>query len=61
MTESTETFRSPYSPSPGSSTPGPEVTPEEAKADIRAFRWVALLSTAILAVGGVAGYLYIHP
>ncbi len=43
----------PYATSPGSSTPGPEVTPEEGSKDLWTFFWLALINTAIIGVVGV--------
>ena len=59
MSES-PTFRTPYTPSPGSSTPGPEVTPAEGRADVWAFVWLSLLNTAIIAVVGIAAWYLVH-
>ena len=60
MTEPAETFRSPYSGSPGGSTPGPEVTPAEGTAELWGFFWVSIAGAVILAVGGLAPWLYLH-
>ncbi|MGA8303446.1 MAG: hypothetical protein WA691_09460 [Thermoplasmata archaeon] len=60
MTEPAETFRSPYTHSPGSSTPGPEVTPAEARADFWTFFWVAIASIVIITVGGLSAWLWLH-
>jgi hypothetical protein len=60
MTDTTETFRSPYHPSPGSSTPGPEVGPAEGNAELWGFFWVAVASVVIIAVGGLSAWLYLH-
>jgi len=61
VTEPAEPFRSPYTPTPGSSTPGPEVTPAEGRAELWGFFWLAVASTVIIAVGGLAAWLYLHP
>jgi hypothetical protein len=54
MTETRAPSYNPYAYSPGSSTPGAEVTPEEGKRELWSFFWLALLNTAIIAVVGVA-------
>jgi hypothetical protein len=60
MSEAADGFRTPYTPTPGSSTPGPEVSPKEGVADLWAFFWLALLNTAIIAVAGVAAWFVVH-
>lgn len=58
MTEGSGSYRTPYTPTPGSSTPPPEMTPDEGRADLIGFAWLALLNTAIIAVVGVGVWLY---
>jgi hypothetical protein len=53
-------FRSPYTPTPGASLPGPQVTPEEGKGDLWAFFWLTLANTAIISVAGIAAWLYVQ-
>ena len=53
-------FRSPYTPTPGASLPGPQVTPEEGKRDLWAFFWLTIANTAIISVAGIAAWLYVH-
>ena len=60
MTETSAPYRTPYAPTPGSSTPGPEVTPAEGVGDLWAFFWLALLNTAIIAVVGIAVWWFVH-
>jgi hypothetical protein len=60
MPESGTTFRTPYTPTPGSSTTSPEVGPEEGKADLWGYFWLALLNTLIIAVVGISTWLYVH-
>lgn len=60
MTEPGESYRSPYAASPGSSTPGADVTPEEGTAELWTFFWVAIVSIAIIAAGGLAAWFYVH-
>ena len=60
MTDPTSTFRTPFTPTPGSSTPGPEVPPEEGRADLFAFAWLALLNTVIIIVVGLAAWWLAH-
>jgi hypothetical protein len=59
VTEDARPWRTPYTPTPGASIPGPQVTPEEGKADLWAFFWLTLLNTAIISVAGIAAWLYI--
>ena len=47
-------FTTPFTPTPGSSTPGPEVSPAEGKADLWGFFWLALVNTGIIAAAGIA-------
>ena len=61
MTAGPSAFRSPYTPSPGSSTPGPETTPAEGTAELWAFFWVAIVSVVIITIGGLGAYFYVHP
>jgi hypothetical protein len=55
-----EPYHNPYTPTPGGSTPGPEVTPAEGVADLWAFFWVTFAAIVIIAGFGIAGYLYVH-
>jgi hypothetical protein len=57
---STPTYRTPYTPYPGGSSPPAEVTPEEGTADLWAFFWLALLNTAIIVGVGLAAWFYVH-
>jgi hypothetical protein len=57
-----ESFRTPYAPSPGSSTPPPGVGPTEGKRELWAFFWLALLNTLIIAVAGIVAWVLVtHP
>jgi hypothetical protein len=47
------TYRTPYTPSPGGSTPSATVGPEEGKRELWGFFWLALLNTVIIAVAGI--------
>jgi hypothetical protein len=58
MTE--ESFSTPYTPYPGSSTPGPEVSPAEGTADLWGFFWLALLNTVIIAVSGIVTWWFVR-
>jgi nitrate reductase NapE component len=60
MTETGETYRSPYAPSTGSSTPGPEVTPAEGKSELWTFFWLMIVNVVIIAAAGIGAWLYIH-
>ena len=54
------TYRTPYTPYPGSSTPPPEVGPTEGRAELWGFFWLSLLNTAIIAVAGITTWWYVH-
>lgn len=53
-------FRTPYTPTPGSSTPGPHVSPTEGTSELWGFFWLALLNTLVIAVAGVVTWFAIH-
>ena len=62
MTETSEPYRTPYTPTPGGSTPSPGVTPQEGKRELSLFFWMALLNTVIIGGAGViAWWLATHP
>ena len=60
MTELPSSFRTPYTDSPGSSTPSPEVSPKEGREDLIAFAWLALFNTLLIGVVGVATWYIIQ-
>jgi hypothetical protein len=53
-------YRTPYTPTPGSSTPSPEVTPAEGRRELWGFFWLSLANTAIITVAGVATWFAVH-
>ena len=53
-------FVTPYAKSPGASMPGPEVSPQEGRRDLRTFFWLTLANTAIIAAAGIGAWLYVH-
>ncbi|MCI4344525.1 MAG: hypothetical protein L3J87_02740 [Thermoplasmata archaeon] len=53
-------FRTPYTLTPGGSTPGPQVAPAEGRKDLREFFWLSLANTAIISVAGIATWLLIR-
>ena len=55
-----EGYRHPYTPYPGSSTPEATVGPEEGMSELRAFFWLALVNTAIIAVAMVSVWWFVH-
>ncbi len=55
-----ESYRHPYTPSPGSSTPEPSVGPEEGMHEMRAFFWLALVNTAIIAGSMIGVWWFVH-
>lgn len=59
MSEPEGTFRTPYPSTPGGSTPGPDVTPEEGTSELWTFFWVTITSIAIIAVFGIGAWLYV--
>lgn len=59
MTETSEAFRSPYTSTPGGSTPGPGVTPHEGKSELWGFFWLTFVNTAIIAVAGFAAWYWV--
>ncbi len=60
MSSPTGSYRTPYTDYPGSSTPSPDVTPEEGRADLMAFFWLAFINTAIIVAVGLAAWFYVH-
>jgi hypothetical protein len=60
MTADTESFRSPYTPYPGSSTPSAHVGPAEGKTELWTFFWLALVNTLIIAVSGILTWWLVH-
>jgi len=55
-----EPFRTPYTSYPGGSQPPASTDPEEGKRDLWTFFWLALLNTTIIAVAGIATWLFVH-
>jgi hypothetical protein len=60
VTDPAETFRSPYTPTPGSSTPPPDVGPAEGTGELWTFFWVAVVSMVIIAAFGLGAWVYVH-
>jgi hypothetical protein len=60
MTTPTGVYRTPYTPYPGGSIPSAETTPEEGKADLWAFFWLAFVNTAIIIGVGLVAWFYVH-
>ncbi|MCI4325477.1 MAG: hypothetical protein L3K00_06325 [Thermoplasmata archaeon] len=60
MAPAETTVVNPYTTTPGSSTPGVGVSPEEGSADLWTFFWLSAVSTAILIVVAAAGWLIVH-
>ncbi len=58
MTDPSGGYRTPYTTTPGSSTPSPDVTPHEGTSDLRLFFWLAILNTAIIGGGGVIAWAF---
>ena len=53
-------YRTPYTPYPGSSTPSASVHPQEGRAELWGFFWLALLNTLVIAVVGVVTWWFVH-
>ena len=53
MTDGEESYRYPFTPYPGSSTPPASTTPEEGKGELWGFFWLALINTLIIAAAGI--------
>jgi len=60
MSETPSTWKTPYTPTPGSSTPGPDVAPKEGISELTGFFWLSLVNTAIIVVVGMAVWFYVH-
>jgi len=57
---SAPTYRTPYTPYPGSSTPSAKVGPEEGRHELWGFFWLALLNTLIIAVAGIVTWWFVR-
>jgi hypothetical protein len=60
MTDAAEAYHYPYTPTPGSSTPGPAVDPHEGVSELWGFFWLALANTLIIAVAGIVTWWIVH-
>ncbi|MFZ0890971.1 MAG: hypothetical protein WB778_01665 [Thermoplasmata archaeon] len=60
MAAAVTSYRSPYTPYPGGSTPSASVTPEEGVRDVRTFAILALVNNVIIGVVGAAAWLLWH-
>ena len=60
MSETAAAHRSPFTTSPGSSTPPPSTSPEEGREDLYSFVILSVLNTAIIAIVGLAVWLSVH-
>lgn len=58
MTEGSESYQTPYTPTPGGATPSPTVTPEEGTREIGMFFWLAIANTAIIGGAGVIAWWF---
>jgi hypothetical protein len=58
VTDTAQPWRTPYTPTPGSSTPGPAVAPEEGKSELWGFFWLSIINTTVIAVVGVVFWLF---
>jgi cytochrome b subunit of formate dehydrogenase len=55
-----EKFVWPYTPTPGGATPHAGTSPNIGEHEVRAFFWLSLLSTAIIAATGITVWLLLH-
>jgi len=55
-----ESFRTPYTPTPGGSLPSAETTPEEGKRELWTFFWLALINTGIIVVPCLVVWWFVH-
>jgi hypothetical protein len=53
-------FATPFTPTPGSSTPAPEVSPEEGRKELWGFFWLSLANTLIITVAGLIAWWLAH-
>ena len=60
MSESSPAFVTPYTPTPGSSTPAPEVGPAEGRSELWGFFWLSLANTVIITVAGLLAWWLAH-
>ncbi len=62
MSVGTEPFHTPYTPTPGGSTPPAHVGPEEGSKELWSFFWLAVLNTVIIGVVGIVTWWFVtHP
>ncbi len=60
MIESAAPGFNPYATTPGSSTPGVGVSPEEGRRELWAFTWLAIANTTIISVVGIVVWIVVH-
>ncbi|HYK93113.1 MAG TPA: hypothetical protein VEY07_03615 [Thermoplasmata archaeon] len=60
MSAAPTSFATPYTPTPGSSTPSPEVSPDEGRRELWGFFWLSLANTAIITVAGLLAWWLAH-
>ena len=60
MASEPESYRNPYTPYPGSSTPPADTEPKEGKAELWSFFWLAMLNTLIIAAAGILTWWFVH-
>ena len=60
MTDGETSYRTPYTTTPGGSTAPPEMSPEEGRADLVTFAWLAVINTVIIGVAGVIAWWIVH-
>ncbi len=53
-------FRWPYTPTPGGATPPAQTGRAEGHSEVRAFFWLALLNTVIIAAVGLTVWFLMH-
>jgi hypothetical protein len=53
-------FQWPYTPTPGGATPPHTMGREEGRFEVKAFFWLALINTIIIAAVGIAVWFLLH-
>ncbi len=58
MSAGSTPYQSPYTPTPGGSSPGPTVTPEEGISDLKVFFWLAISEAVIIGGSGAIAWWF---
>ena len=60
MSDAAAPSYNPYATTPGSSTPGRDVTPEEGKTELWTFFWLSIANTIIIAGAGLIAWFLVR-